>query len=528
MPFATNPILTGFNPDPSIIRVGDDYYIATSSFEWFPGIQIHHSTDLANWKLITRVLDRSSQLDLLGVTDSGGAWAPCLSYHGNTFYLVFSNVKNFDAVWKDTPNYLVTSKDINGPWSEPIFLSAGGFDGSLFHDGDKKWFLSLLIDHRKSKFFGGITIQEYDEGSQKLIGERKLLFEGTSLGLTEGPHLYKRGAYYYLVTAEGGTEYNHAVTIARSENIEGPYELHPNKHLVTCKDAIDHPLQKSGHGDFVVAASGQWFMVFLVARPLTQRGRCTLGRETAIEELVWEDDWPYLPRKTLLPRVEVPLPELKEMAPIEKTMFENFDQEQLSIHFQSLRVPISEDWVSLNTRPGYLRMYGRENPSSLHRQSLIARRVQDFNVEVSCELEFHPKHFQHLAGLICYYNSYHYIYLYQTANDLGQSVLAIKLMNKYKESDYPASEILLEANRSTELKVHFKKDLIQFYYKQGASAWSVIGPEFDASILSDDYVQDASNRYRAAFTGAFIGICVQDLEGHGHHADFNYFHYNPI
>ncbi len=528
MPFAANPIITGFNPDPSIIRVENDYYIATSSFEWFPGVQIHHSTDLANWNLITRVLDRSSQLDLIGVADSGGVWAPCLTYHNGTFYLVFSNVKNFDAVWKDSPNYLVTAKNIYGPWSDPIFLSASGFDGSLFHDGDRKWFLSMLIDHRKSKFFGGITIQEYDDESKKLIGERKDLFQGTSLGLTEGPHLYKRGAFYYLITAEGGTEYNHAVTIARSKNIAGPYELHPNEHLLSCKETPSHPIQKSGHGDFVVTQNGAWYIVFLVSRPLTTRGRCTLGRETAIEEIFWEDDWPYLPGKTLVPRLEVPLPELDKMMPIEKSMFENFDQEKLSIHLQSLRVPITEEWASLRLRPGYLRMLGRENPSSLHRQSLIARRVQDFNVEVSCELEFRPKHFQHLAGLICYYNSYHYIYLYQTANDLGQSILEIKMMNKYQESDYPEVEILLDSHKSVELKVHFNRDLIQFYYKQSGLEWTNIGPEFDGSILSDDYVQDAENRYRAAFTGAFAGICVQDLEGHGHYADFNYFHYYPL
>ena len=166
-----NPILKGFNPDPSIIRVANDYYIATSTFEWFPGVQIHHSRDLMHWQLITRPLNRRSQLDMLGVPDSCGVWAPCLSYHQGTYYLVFSNVKSFDGVWKDTPNYLVTTQDIRGDWSEPIFLNASGFDGSLFHDENgRKWYTSMLLDHRKGKFFGGIILQEYDAQAEKLVG----------------------------------------------------------------------------------------------------------------------------------------------------------------------------------------------------------------------------------------------------------------------------------------------------------------------------------------------------------------------
>ena len=168
-----NPILKGFNPDPSIIRVGNDYYIATSTFEWFPGVQIHHSTDLINWTLVARPLNKISQLNLQGVPDSCGVWAPCLSYDNGTFYLVYSNVKSFDGVWKDTPNYLVTTKDILGEWSAPIFLSASGFDGSLFHDDDgRKWFTSMIVDQRHSKLFGGIILQEYSEQKQRLIGKQ--------------------------------------------------------------------------------------------------------------------------------------------------------------------------------------------------------------------------------------------------------------------------------------------------------------------------------------------------------------------
>src|SRR6218665_2461682 len=193
-----NPILPGFNPDPSIVRVGRDYYIATSTFEWYPGVQIHHSTNLIDWKLIARPLNRMSQLDLVGVPDSGGVWAPCLSYADGTFYLVFTNVKSFDGVWKDTPNFLVTANEITGDWSDPIYLSSYGFDGSLFHEGDHSWYTSMLVDHRKGKFFGGIVLQSFDRERHCLTGDPVRIFDGTMLGYTEGPHLYKKDGYYYL------------------------------------------------------------------------------------------------------------------------------------------------------------------------------------------------------------------------------------------------------------------------------------------------------------------------------------------
>ena len=247
------PILKGFNPDPSIIRVGDDYYIATSTFEWFSGVQIHHSKDLINWRVISHPLNRVSQLDMRGVPDSCGVWAPCLSYNNGIFYLVYSNVKSFDGVWKDTPNYLVTTDDILGDWSEPIFLNASGFDGSLFHDDDEKYYVSMLVDHRGGKFFGGIILQKYSDKDKKLIGLVHHIFNGTELGKTEGPHIYKKSAFYYLITAEGGTEYGHAVTMARSKNILGPYGVHPENPIISTRWNPNHPLMIPKHLKQVIA-----------------------------------------------------------------------------------------------------------------------------------------------------------------------------------------------------------------------------------------------------------------------------------
>lgn len=524
----TNPILTGFNPDPSIIKVGVDYYIATSTFEWFPGVQIHHSTDLVNWELVARPLNRKSQLDMLGVPDSCGVWAPCLSYHNGTFYLVYSNAKSFEGVWKDTPNFLVTTNNIIGDWSEPIFLSSGGFDGSLFHDQDgKKWYTSLLLDHRKNKFFGGIFLQEFDVSKQRLIGRPQLIFEGTHLGRTEGPHLYLKDGYYYLLTAEGGTEYGHAVTMARSKNIRGPYEIHPSNPLISTRENIEHPLQKTGHADIVKTEEGNWLIVFLMARPLSEKGRCTLGRETAIEELDWKQgEWPVLKIGGREPRIEVPIGTLSKKVS-QNILRDDFENNKLDLNWQSLRVPIDNSWLRLDGKR--LTLLGRESLSSTLKQSLIGRRVQHFNIEATTSINFKPETFQQLAGLTCYYNSYHFHYLYLTADfDGSNKSLNIISCNKYEMSEPLSNPIQVGTADEIFLKANFNHAEIQFSYSIDNKNWKPIGPLLDASILSDDYVRDEKVRYRPAFTGAFIALCCQDLEGLKRPAHFNWFEYKII
>jgi hypothetical protein len=317
-----NPILPGFNPDPSIVRVGDDYYIATSTFEWFPGVQIHHSRDLVHWRLLARPLNRATQLNMLGDPDSCGVWAPCLSYADGLFWLIYTDVKRFGrtsvagssgASMRDFHNYLVTSLRIDGEWSDPVYLNGSGFDPSLFHDDDgRKYLLNMLWDHRPGhNRFAGIVLQEYSVKERKLTGDRINIFQGTLLGLTEGPHLYKRNGWYYLLTAEGGTNWNHAVTMARSRNLTGPYELHPDTYIVSARHRPDAELQRAGHASLVETQNGETYMAYLCGRPLRNRGRCTLGRETAIQKMVWsEDGWLRTlandPDQSFLTEAEVP------------------------------------------------------------------------------------------------------------------------------------------------------------------------------------------------------------------------------
>lgn len=521
-----NPILRGFNPDPSIIRVGKDYYIATSTFEWFPGVQIHHSRDLVNWHLVARPLDRVSQLDLKGVPDSCGVWAPCLSYAHGTFYLVYSNVKSFDGPWKDTPNYLVTTTDITGAWSEPVYLSSFGFDGSLFHDDDgKKWYTSMLVDHRNEDFFGGIVLQEYDPGRKRLVGPLHPLTSGTALGLTEGPHLYKKDGYYYMLLAEGGTEYGHAATVMRATALTGPYDPHPDNPLVTSRDKPRLELQKAGHASMVETQHGNWYIAFLVGRPLSTHGRCILGRETALEEVDWVAGWPVLKHGSPYPRVEVPAPPMAVQDNRAATVRDTFEAETLNIHYQSLRVPAEEDWCSLRARPGYLRLRGRESLSSVHNQSLIARRVQGYAVVVSTCVDFAPDTFQQMAGLVFYYNTGHFHYLHVTFDETrSQRVLCVLTCDNFTLHQQ-AQVIGLETDAPVILKGVLDRAALQFYYSTDGHTFAPIGGVLDASILSDDYIREGSDRYRPAFTGCFVGMCCQDLAFNTKTADFKWFEY---
>ncbi len=526
-----NPILRGFNPDPAMIRVGDDYFIAVSTFEWFPGVQIHHSKDLKNWRLVSHALTRTSQLDMKGAPDSCGVWAPCLTYDNGTFYLVYSNVKMFDGYWKDTPNYLATTTDIFGEWSEPIYLNSSGFDGSMYHDEDgRKWYLSMIVDHRKGKFFGGIIAQEYSVEEKKLVGPVHHIFEGSELGLTEGPHIYKRNGYYHLVTAEGGTEYGHAVTMARSKNLLGPYEIHPENPVISSRDFPEAYLQKTGHASLIDTPDGDWYMAFLTGRPLTEKGRCTLGRETAIEKMVWkEDDWLYLEHGGKHAQEFVPAPNLPEVVWDKTPEKEDFDCDKLPLHFNSLRVPATEDWVSLNERSGHLRIHGRQSLCSFQDTSMIARRAQAYNYDASCVMDFAPENFQQVAGLICYYNTTHFHYLNVYFDQYkGTKHIQILSNDKSNYTEIPEQLVDITGVDRIWMKAEVRRDKLQFFYSTDGENFQKIGDVLDYSILSDDYIQDDNGRYRAAFTGSFVGMCVQDLSGNNLHADFDWFEYKEL
>ena len=361
-----NPILPGFNPDPSIVRVGDDYYVATSTFEWFPGVQIHHSRDLVHWRLLTRPLRRARQLDMRGDPDSCGVWAPCLTHADGLFRLIYTDVKRYGrttvggasgASLRDFHNYLVTSPTIDGDWSDPVYLNSSGFDPSLFHDDDGR---KYLLNHALGP----------PPGQQPLRGDRPAgilgrrtrdssapggtIFKGTPLGLTEAPHLYKRNGYYHLITAEGGTGWGHAVTMARSRTLTGPYELHPDTYVLSARHRPDAELQRAGHADLVETQDGETFMVYLCGRPLRNRGRCTLGRETAIQRMKWGSRRlaSYRGRAGTAVRWWSPAPDLPAHPFPDGPRREDFDVANAAHRLPWLRTPYPEEIFSLAARPG--------------------------------------------------------------------------------------------------------------------------------------------------------------------------------
>ena len=529
-----NPILKAFNPDPSIFRVGGDYYIATSTFEWFPGVQIHHSTDLANWQLITHPLNRVSQLNMQGHPDSCGVWAPCLSHCDGLFYLIYTDVRAYENDFQVRRNFLVTATSILGPWSEPIFMNASGFDPSLFHDDDgRKWFLNVLWDHRpeaslnhhrQAKSFAGIVLQEYCPKAQALAGPIRTIFKGTSLGLVEGPHLYKHQGYYYLLTAEGGTFAHHAALFARSKNIEGPYEVDPEGHFLNSAAQPNSSLRRSGHGDMLMLPNGRSYLVHLTGRPLPYRGRCVLGRETAIQALTWSaDGWPRLAHGHKGPALAIEGPHPITLANTQRAIQHlQFAQQTLPIDFQSLRVPLTEPQLSYSARPGYMRLLGYEAPVSLYQQSLIARRQQAFCFAAQTQLDFQPSCFQQMAGLISYYNTKKFIYLLITHDPEQGRVLELMIASLTGQMRYPLGKrILLPATGEIALKIEVAFDQWRGFWAPAGEPWQALGGYVDYSMLADEVGGEH-------FTGAFVGMACHDLSGQQTPADFKYFNYTEV
>jgi len=511
-----NPILQGFNPDPSICKVNQDFYVATSTFEWFPGVQIHHSRDLVNWRLLGHTLQEKRLLNLQGIPSSGGVWAPALSFHDGLFYLCYTVVHQHEAATKDTPNFLITSPSIDGPWSDPVFINSSGFDPSLFHDDDgKKYWLNMVWDHRPEKHpFYGIVLQEYDPKAQSLVGKSKLIFKGSTLGLTEGPHLYKRNGFYYLLTAEGGTEYDHAVTLARSTELAGPYEIHPQNPILTSSGKPELKLQKAGHASLIETKDNQWYMTHLCGRPIPGTNKCNLGRETAIQKVEWrDDDWLYLTNGGNEPDEQVQPPPLEPCPWDELPKPLPFD----SPHFAIPRGPSS----SVMIEPDGLTLVGMESLESNFEQAMLARRLTSQRLTATTKLSFQPENFQQMAGMAAYYNTYLFHYLYLSSDEERGLCLQIHSCDDGNSTFPLGPEIVPVTGGPIYLRAIFDDSSLEFQFSQEGEHFKKVGPTLDASILSDDHGK------HWGFTGTFIALACQDLSGNKLPAFFHHLETTP-
>ena len=533
-----NPILPGSHPDPSMVYAAGRFVLATSTFEWCPGVRLHRSEDLAHWEPLGGALTEDRLLDLTGTPDSAGVWAPNLSHVDGRFHLLYSNISTYAGGFTDCPNYLVTAESAEGPWSDPVLLHARGFDASLFHDGDASWLINLVHDWRPGhNGSAGLEATPFDRATQRLTGAPRWIELPPQAGWIEGPNLYRRGDWYYLVTADGGTGYEHRVTVARSRSLTGPYQRDPNGPLLTALHDPDLPLQKAGHGSLVEGADGEWYLAYLVARPTGRRGPCVLGRETALARVEWtEDEWPRVeggrPELTLrgLPvRAGAAAEGAGPVRPEESGVrVDGLDGAALGADWATLRrhASASADWLSLTERPSHLRLRGGRSPRSLVGPSLVARRATAARCSFEAAIEYRPLAFQHLAGITAYYNTHNWYFLYLTRDDEGRTVLRVAGSDRGVLFADEAGQQVIEAEGGAaqlELGLDLDGAALRFRYREPGQPWRPIGAEYDATVLSDEHAQDmVDGQIRSlGFTGTFLGLWAWDLDGHGHAADFD-------
>ena len=481
-----NPIIPGCYPDPSICRVGNDYYTVHSSFEFFPGVPIFHSKDLVNWRQIGHCLTRKSQLKLDKIRASGGIYAPTIRYHKGTFYMITTGVDCGG-------NFYVTAKAPAGPWSEPVWLDRSGIDPSLFFDDDG----TVYYCRHEGQGDGYIAQRTLNLKTGKLEGPLKKIWGGTGGIWAEGPHIYKINGKYYLMISEGGTSYDHMVTIARSDSVWGPFESNPKNPILTHRNRPDHPIQAIGHADLVETIDG-WWLVCLGIRP--QGGRFHhIGRETFLAPVSWgEDGWPTINDNGTL-ELTLPAPKLPRHPFKATSARDDFDDDKLALQWNFLRNPYKDDF-SLTARPGYLRLNG--SAVTLNDQdspAFVGRRQTDFNCTALTLLEFDPKNESDEAGLVARgFDKFHY----EIGITLRQGKRQVFLRRVLKGQTIGPVEYADVQPGPVTLSVKASELSYEFSYKTSTSDSKVLGkaPTKDLSM------ERISSAGAFCFTGVYFGM----------------------
>ncbi len=505
-----NPILAGFYPDPGICRVHDKFYLVNSSFSYFPGLPIFESTDMVNWKQIGHVIDRPEQLDLK-LAVSKGLYAPTIRYNKGIFYLVCTNV---DA----GGNFLVTAKNPTGPWSNPIWLpEIEGIDPDIFFDDDGKVYITHNgpPPHNISVHEGhrAIYMMEFDLEKSKTFGESKLVVNGgTDMSQKpvwiEGPHIIKKDGFYFMICAQGGTEYNHSEVVFRSKNIFGPYISFPNNPILTQKDldkTRENPVTTTGHADFVELPNGDWWSVFLGCRPYGDDLYNT-GRETFMLPVKWKEGWPeIIGGKEPIPfQLKKPnLPSSKENIPPMNGNFiwqDDFSKYKLDFKWNFIRTT-SEKWYSL--QKGKLLIEARKESIQTETNfSFIGRRQQHLNFDVSTKVDFKLKNKSEATGLVAFQNEKSYFILGKRLNDSGKQEVFVERVSKIinnGKGEIIAKKVLKENSDSVLFRIEGKAGLFNFYYKEKENdSWIVLLKNSDTTILS--------TKFAGGFVGTYLGM----------------------
>ncbi len=478
-----NPVIRGFNPDPSICRVGEDFYLVTSSFEYFPGLPIYHSKDLVHWEQVGHCLTRSSQLQLANAHSSGGLFAPSIRYHDGLFYVICTNVS-------DKGNFYCTAENPAGPWSDPTWVDIKSIDPDIFWDDDGQSYFVTQGDE-------GIRVTAIDLESGKLRSSERLVWAGTGGRFPEAPHIYKKDGYYYLLLGEGGTEYAHSASIGRSRSIWGPYESCPLNPILSHSNRLGQgsPIQGVGHADFIQAADGSWWTVFLgfrVTQPYSYYH--ILGRETFLAPVSWpKDGWPQINGNGII-QLDMQVATLPKVTFTAPPVRDEFNQPELGLSWQYLRNPDSASY-SLSERRGSLRL--STSPVTLNEigsPSFIGRRQTEHDFEAGTQLEFVAKADNEEAGLTLYQtNSHHYDFFVRRK---GKDYF-LQLRVHVGSLQYIVAEKKISGNK-VELKISGTASSYQFAYKESPMDKITIVGNVDTRYLSTEVA--------GGFTGVMVGL----------------------
>ncbi len=513
----TNPVITGFNPDPSICKVGKDYYLVTSSFEYFPGVPVYHSTDLVNWEMIGHVLDRPSQLNLDECESSGGIYAPCIRYYKGIFYMVTT------LIGKGGGDFICTATNPAGPWSEPHWIKgAPGIDPDLLFDDDGKVYMSGTFKPKpEDKVWSGhntIWTQEIDLEKWELVGEmhtncNSADFHSTVnplradnvnyLNAMEGPHIYRKDGTYYFTCSIGGTGQNHAFVIFRSKNIFGPWEMNPNNPIITHRDLpTNYPITATGHADLIQIQNGDWAIVYLGKRPIQDEKknnpRIILGRETFISMVDWSGEWPIVNPKGKVGRSELvqEKPNLPEMVVDKSYLLEDFNAEKLHYQWNFLRTPRTE-WWSLSEKKGYLRIQLRpESTSEKVNPSFVCKRQEHANFSVVTKMKFNPLADNEEAGILLERDRNCYL-KYTVTRENKKLVLKVALRSGKATADSLLAQTTVK-DGNIHLKMTVKGLVHSFSYSGNGKKWTDLKQDIDLS--------ETAFVYGGRFTGPLIGM----------------------
>ena len=542
-----NPIIPGMAPDPSIIRVENTYYLATSTFHWMPGIQLYKSTDLVNWTLIDNVL-KKDKINLQGTNTPGGIWAPHLSYDIETkkYWLAYSHMVNMAGREFSSNSYMMWSENISGPRSEPIYLTSIGFDPSLFHDEDGRHYAAILEWESREGYQspGHIVIAEISLENGEVLGQWKRVTQGfTTRGCAEAPQIYKHAGYYYLLLASGGTGYAHGVEIGRSKSIMGPYEPHPTgepiitsspRHLFSLGDPdaghfeMYNPnslIQKAGHGSLVDTPTGEWYITHLMSRPLPGTLLNPLGRETSIQKMRWNDDnWLEMEDGSNLAKIEVEgISGIEDLKLLNHDVQEYFEAPKYSNQFMTPYQAQTIEWVNTTERPGFLRIYGGDSFFSQVNPSIMATRATSFLYEIDTKVIFNPNHYSETAGVGLYYDSNNWVYLHITYSEITKGPVLSVLQAKLGERKEIFQPIIEVPSGTVELKIIYNMGFAEMYFRLvDQEEWQLVMEKIDVTYLSDEGVNGESGEI-GGFTGLFNFIGTVDAHQHDSFADFQFY-----